>query len=184
MRALVVYESMYGNTHTVAEAIAAGLDDSPEVDDVRVLAVAHAGAADVDAADLLVVGGPTHAHSMSRESTRTQAIKDADRPDRTLHLDPEAEPGEGVRDWLAGLDRVDGAPAAAFDTRIDIAALLSGRASKAIARALRHHGFAEAAAPESFLVTTDNVLVEGEEERARAWGRALATHEQLATERR
>src|SRR6266496_2726203 len=39
MRAVVVYESMYGNTHRIAEAIGAGLEAAF---DVRVVPVSHA----------------------------------------------------------------------------------------------------------------------------------------------
>jgi hypothetical protein len=172
MRALVVYESMYGNTHTVAEAIGEGLRAAPDVDDVVVRPVGEADQAMIDAASLVVVGGPTHAHSMSRESTREQAVRDADKAGSDLQVEPGAE-GDGVREWLATLE-AHGTAAVAFDTRVDIPAPLSGRASKAIGRALRHHGFAEVARPESFLVTRDNHLEPGEDERARAWGEALA----------
>ncbi len=70
MRAVVVYESMYGNTHHVAEAIGSGL---AEGFDVAVVPVAEAGQEMIDDADLVIVGGPTHAHGMSRESTRQEA---------------------------------------------------------------------------------------------------------------
>jgi len=67
MRAVVVYESMYGNTHQVADAIGRGL---ATIGDVVVVPVADAGPALVERADLLVVGGPTHIRGMSRASTR------------------------------------------------------------------------------------------------------------------
>jgi len=77
MRAVVVYESMYGNTHQVAEAIGAGLRSSFEV---SVVPVSEAGPAVLADADLLVVGGPTHVHGMSRTSTRKAAVEAADKP--------------------------------------------------------------------------------------------------------
>jgi hypothetical protein len=55
-----------------------------------------------------------------------------------------------------------------------VPAALTGRASKGIAGELRHHGFDMAAPPESFVVTKDNHLGEGEGARARAWGARLA----------
>lgn len=64
--------------------------------------------------------------------------------------------------------------AASFDTRLEGPAVLTGRASKGIARLLREHGFTVVARPESFLVTRDNQLRAGEQDRARAWGRKLA----------
>jgi len=54
MRALVVYESMYGNTHVVASNIADGLRADYEV---TLVPVAEATPALVAGADLLVVGG-------------------------------------------------------------------------------------------------------------------------------
>ena len=63
MRALVIYESMYGNTRAVAEAIAEGIRP---VHDVVVVPAGRAGPQVVDGATLLVVGGPTHAHGMTR----------------------------------------------------------------------------------------------------------------------
>ena len=52
--------------------------------------------------------------------------------------------------------------------------LLTGRASRGVGRALRHHGFELIAEPESFLVSRENLLVPGERERARQWGAGLA----------
>ena len=72
MRAVIVYESMFGSTKKVAEAIAGGLADGAEV---SVVPVTSAGAHTLDGADLVVVGGPTHTHGMSRPSTRKVAGK-------------------------------------------------------------------------------------------------------------
>ena len=74
MRAVVVYESMYGNTHQVADAIGAGLRSSFEV---SVVPVSEAGPAVLADADLVVVGGPTHVHGMSRAGTRKAAVQAA-----------------------------------------------------------------------------------------------------------
>ena len=169
MRTLVVYESMYGNTHQVAEAIGRGLAGSG---DVTVVPVHEATPALVAAADLLVVGGPTHAHGMTREASRQSAVEAAGKPDRALELDPAA-PGEGLREWF---EHVTGAgrPAAAFDTRVHMPAALSGRAAKGIGKSLRHHGFAEVIDPESFLVTKETTLEAGELNRAEEWGAFVA----------
>jgi len=168
MRAVVAYESMYGNTRKVADAIAKGLRESGEA---SVVSIPEATAEVVAAADLLVVGGPTHVHGLSRQSTREAAVQAADKEGSVLHLEPEVQ-GDRVREWLVGLAPGSGR-AAAFDTRIRINPLLSGRASKRIARALRRHGFELIAPAESFLVTNESVLVEGEEDRAVEWGRSL-----------
>jgi hypothetical protein len=170
VKALVIYESMYGNTHLVAEAIAEGLRASA---DVGVASVAEADAMLVAGADLLVVGGPTHVHGMSRASTREAAVTAAAKPESGLTLDPDSD-GLGVREWLASLEELD-LRAAAFDTRLDAPAPLTGRASKGIAKALKKHGCTLVAEPESFLVTKATELEPGEETRARSWGAALAT---------
>lgn len=128
-------------------------------------------------ADLVVVGGPTHAHGLSRAATRSSAVQAAGKPGKELHLEPGAE-GPGLREWLASLDEV-GVEAAAFDTRMQGPAVLTGRASKGLRRKLRKHGATVIADPESFFVTKDNHLVAGELVRARRWGQQLA--EQVAT---
>jgi hypothetical protein len=170
MKALVIYESMYGNTHVVADAIAAGLRERVEATAVPV------GAADptlIADADFIVVGGPTHVHGMTRPRTRAAAIEAAQKPDCELEIDPDAE-GPGLREWFASLGQHP-AGAAAFDTRIAAPAALTGRASKGIARKLRRRGCNLVADPESFLVTKDNHLVDGEEMRAWDWGARLGT---------
>lgn len=166
MRAVIVYESMYGNTHHVASAIAFGL--APHVGAV-VVPVGQADPDLLESADLLVIGGPTHVHGMSRPVSRAAAVEAAAKPDSGLELEPDPE-GTGVREWF---ERIDTA-AAAFDARIEAPAALTGRASKAIARRLRHHGASLIADPESFLVTKDNHLAAEEEQRATAWGAGLA----------
>ena len=169
MRAVVVYESVTGCTHLVATAIGEGLGSGA---DVVVVPVHEADAALSLGTDLLVVGGPTHAHSLSRESTRRAAVEAAEKPDSDLELDPDAE-GPGLRDWFSSLGSL-AAKAAAFDTRFDMAETITGRPSKGIAHRLRKHGPTLVAPPESFLLTKDTHLEPGEEAHARAWGEELA----------
>jgi hypothetical protein len=171
MRAMVVYESMYGNTRLVAELIALGLGEEY---DVMVRTVGEVLDAPQPAPDLLVVGGPTHVHGLSSQRTRHAASDAAGKPASGLILEPSAT-GPGVREWLAQLGEGIHGAAVAFDTRIDAPAVLTGRASKGIAKRLRHAGFDVVAEPESFLVDKDNHLLAGEPERARAWGTALAS---------
>jgi len=170
MRAVVVYESMFGNTHIVADHIAEGLLEHAEVE---VVTVAEATPDLLAGVDLVVVGGPTHVHGLSRESTRAEAVERADDADNDLHLDPDAE-GEGLREWFESLAGGDGTAAAAFDTRVDMSPLVTGRASKGIAKRLRHHGFRLVTDPESFLVDKETHLVAGEEDRAQSWGASLS----------
>ena len=77
MRALVVYESLYGNTHIVASNIADGMRGT---DEVTLVPVSAATPDLVAEADLLVVGAPTHIHGLSTASSRQAARKE--RPSR------------------------------------------------------------------------------------------------------
>ncbi len=165
MKALVVYESMYGNTAAVAGSIGRGLQQGGF--DTEVAPLDRAEPVVVAKIDLLVVGGPTHAHGMSRTSTRGTALNDA----KNAYETPTASPG--IRYWLHDLPH-GRSRAAAFDTRFDGPKALTGSASKGIARELERHGFALACSPESFLVTRENTLADGELERALAWGETLA----------
>ena len=170
MRAVVVYESMYGNTHLVADAIGAGLST---VYDVSVVPVAQASQATLADADLVVVGGPTHVHGMSRETTRQAAVKAADKPAGGLTVEPDAL-GPGLREWFGSLGQLPGQGGRLRYPDAGAAAL-TGRASKGVARLLRAHGFDVAAEPESFLVTKQDRLELHETARAREWGTKLAT---------
>ena len=169
MKAVIVYESMYGNTHAIADHIGEGLRSSMEVATVTPGPAVGALLAD---ADLVVVGGPTHVHGMTSKKSREAAVDAVEKRD-DVELDPTV-PEEGLRDWFHDLPKASGTPSAAFDTRIDAAPALTGRASKGIARRLHKHGFEVVVDPESFLVDKHDQLLEGEVERARAWGATLA----------
>ena len=168
MRVLVVYESMFGSTRQIAEAIGQGL--MTEFDG-EVLGVAEAPTS-LDTFDFVVVGAPTHAWGMSWPSTRRSTPIRVDKPDSGLVLEPGANTGPGVREWLKSVS-CGTAKAATFDTRMNSPALFTGRASKGIARQLSRHGLSIIVPPESFLVDKKSHLVPGELERARAWGVGL-----------
>jgi hypothetical protein len=163
MRALVVYESMFGNTEVIARAVADGLGSALET------AVVEAGSAPSALGDftLLVVGAPTHAFGMSRPSTRQDA--------RQRARGRVVSEGEGLREWLANLQPATNATqAAAFDTRID-KPRVPGSAARGAERRLRRLGFVVAADAESFFVTdVAGPLLHGEVERAQRWGADLA----------
>lgn len=161
MQALVVYESMFGNTEIIARAIARGIGRHANVTvaDVRTLP-------DAAGMDLVVVGGPTHVMGMSRPSTR----QDAERQGQT-------RPGGvdvGMREWLARSTALSGTPAAAFDTKVDKP--FAGSAARKAYRHLRRLGCRMVVPAENFRVTgTPGPLAAGEEERAERWGETIVT---------
>ncbi|TYB60282.1 flavodoxin family protein [Nonomuraea sp. PA05] len=171
MDALVVYESMFGNTKLIAEAVAEGLATRMRVE------VAEAGSAPAAVGaefGLLVVGGPTHAFSMSRAATRRSAAQQA--------TAPLISRGDGVREWLTTLRTSSaGLLSAAFDTRIG-KPRMPGSAARGIARRLRRLGIRAVAPAQGFYVSgTEGPLVAGEVERARQWGESLAASFPVAT---
>ena len=109
---------------------------------------------------------------MSGTRSRAGAVEMAHKDGSQLTLDASAE-GPGLRDWLTGMGQIH-TRGAAFDTRLAGAPMLTGRASKAIAKLLERHGIALLVPAESFLVTRDNQLRPGEQDRAGQWGRELA----------
>jgi hypothetical protein len=168
---LVVYESIYGNTHAIAQAIAEGLASAAELD-VAVQSVFETADADVDQLDLLVVGGPTHMHGLTSSHSRRMAIQAGE--EDGVPIEPGARDERGLRQWLAERSGA-GRPAAAFDTRLDRSSMLTGAAARGIARRLHGGGYELVADPESFFVDdAEGPLAAGELERARAWGATLA----------
>jgi flavodoxin len=167
MSVLVVYESVYGNTRAVAEAIADGLGGAD-------LVPAHEAANRGQDAQLLVVGGPTHMHGMTTTRSRKVAVEAVHKGGDGHAAEPDAAEEPGLRTWIDDLPDAGGAPAAAFDTRADKPPWLTGAASRGIAKRLRRRGY-EVLGTESFLVEdSEGPLAEGELERARAWGAELA----------
>ncbi|WP_343320135.1 hypothetical protein AAFM46_06925 [Arthrobacter sp. TMP15] len=166
MSIAVVYESMFGNTRTIAFAIAEGLAPFGVVVTANVNDPRSTGA--TRCAELLVLGGPTHVHGMTRPASREEAARWSKDSTKHLILEPSA-PGIGVREWIRDLDLVP-ALSAAFDTRVDKAHIITGAASGHIEHALTKRGSRSAITPESFLVTADNGLANDELDRALAWG--------------
>ena len=175
MRAAVVYESLFGRTREVAEAVAEGLRAGALGAAVDCTPVVDAGPT-LGQVDLLVVGGPTHFLGMSSPRSRRMVRRYQERAaGRRPRQAPGNHPaGPGVREWLAALPQAAGRRrAAAFDTRLTT--LFPGSAARLIARSLDEHGYEVIARPEGFLVEDMlGPLSAGERERARAWGSALA----------
>ena len=165
--ALVVVESMFGNTDHLARAVAGGLHDAG-VD----AAVVDVAAAPVDLSaglDLLVLGAPTHAFSLSRPSTRADAVRQGAAPERAAR---------GMREWLSVVllqDPRHSPVTAVFDTRVSKVRRLPAAAGPRAARLARRRGLAVPGRPQAFVVAdVCGPLVDGEIERAAAWGHSLA----------
>jgi flavorubredoxin len=146
VESLVVYDSKFGNTRKLAEAIADGLRRASSV---RLVDLDKAPATDLGKVDLLIVGGPTQVHGMT---TRIRQFMDL----------LETRPASGM-------------VAATFDTRLRMPAALSGSAAIQVARKLRQAGIRVFVRPQSFFVSRGvPELEQGEVERAAEWAKDLA----------
>ncbi|MBB3086693.1 flavodoxin [Geodermatophilus sabuli] len=164
-KALVVYESLFGDGRTIARAIADGLSARLPV---TVTAASDAPTTLGPEIGLLVVGAPNHVTGLPRPATREGANRDYG-----LSVDPAA----GLREWLDEV-RIEGPAiaAAAYDTRMDHPKLVTklDHASRTEEKLLGRLHCRLVAPAEHFLVTSpEGPLVTGEEERARAWGATL-----------
>lgn len=159
MKAIVVYESLWGNTAAIARAIAEGLGP-----DARTLSTADAMPEDAAGADLIVAGAPLLGFSLPTEAIRESIFANPANP-----AADQASPS--MRSWLARVPTGSG-HCASFETRIWWS---PGSAAKTIAGQLEAVGYKAIAAPGRFVVTGKyGPLKEGETERARAWGAQLA----------
>ncbi len=164
MRVLVVHESMFGNTAEIAEAISTGVSTLPDVE--AELVPVRRAPTDLHDVDLLVVGAPTHAFSLSRASTRADA--------KSKGGDELAADAIGVREWIEQLDPAGGPAVATFDTRVR-RPRLPGSAARAARKRLRGRGLRAVEPPMTFWVDgTSGPLLAGEADRARRWGADLA----------
>lgn len=146
MKALIVYDSVYGNTERIARAIAEAITPSNEV---KVLRVGEANPAELKATELLIVGSPTHG---GRPTPAVQAL---------LNKVPELS--------------LKGVKVAAFDTRITKKLVgMFGYAAGRIAGNLKKKGGNLIASPEGFFATgSKGPLKDGELERAAGWAKGL-----------
>jgi flavodoxin len=161
MKAVVVYESLWGNTAAIARAIAEGLGPGAEA-----LTTDAASAEAVAEADLIVAGAPVLGFSLPSD----QMLESVARSERDAPTPPDLS-HPSMRSWLDSLPRGTGR-AAAFETRI----WWSPRgATGDIESRLKRAGYHTIAKAEKFVVKDKyGPLREGEMERARQWGKELA----------
>jgi hypothetical protein len=159
MHAIVIYESHWGCTKAVAEAIAEGIGK-----DARALTTDEATGEVLAGADLVVAGAPVIAFALPRTGATAQLAADtkAPRPADVSH--------PLLRTWLERMPAGRGG-FAAFETRIwwsprGATGTIESRFSKA--------GYRKVAKAERFVVAgAYGPLREGELERAREWGATL-----------
>jgi len=155
MKALVVYDSVFGNTEQIAQAIENALGPR---EDVEILRVNDVKPERLTGLDLLIVGSPT------RGFRPTEGITDF----------LKRIPSGGL----------EGLKMAAFDTRLSTADIgsptlrfivkIGGYAAKRIADRLKKSGGESEVPPEGFFVEgTEGPLKEGELERAADWARQI-----------
>ena len=156
MKAMVVYDSVFGNTAKIAQAIGQALG-SPG--DVEIAQVGDAGPAQLAGLTLLIVGSPTR--QFSPTGATSSFLKSI--------------PKKGLT----------GVKVAAFDTRFTVSAIekvrilaffvkIFGYAAKPIAGRLQKKGGALAIPPEGFYVDdTEGPLLKGELERAADWAKQI-----------
>ncbi len=147
MKALIVYDSVYGNTEKIARAIAGAITPS---DGVKVLRAGEANPSELESIDLLIVGSPTQG------GRPTPAIQD--------FLNKVSEPA------------IKGINVAAFDTRFSTRWVgIFGYAAGKIADSLKRKGATLVASPEAFFVKgKEGPLKDGELERAASWAKEIA----------
>ncbi len=154
MKALVVYDSVFGNTEKIAQAVGTGLGSAPDVTVVRVGDVQPLQLAGLS---LLLAGSPTRAFRPT--------------PAMTAFL----------KGLAAG--SLAGVTVAAFDTRsaeaktpkfLRVLMKWFGCAAEPMAKTLVAKGGSLGTKPEGFFVlASEGPLADGEIERAQAWASTL-----------
>ena len=153
MKALIVYDSMYGNTEQIAKSIGGAITG-----DVKVLRIGEVNPSELESIDFLIVGSPTQGF----------------RPTKSVQTFIESIPG----DTLKGIDAAafdTRIPTSEVGTGLRLLMKVGGYAAGRIAEALKKKGGNLAVPPEGFFVKDkEGPLKEGELERAAGWAKEIA----------
>ncbi|MFC1918105.1 flavodoxin family protein [Chloroflexota bacterium] len=158
MKALVVYDSAYGNTEKIARAIGGAI-----AGEVKVLHVGEVNLSELKAIDLLIVGSPTQGF---RPTKPVQEFIGSISGDTLRGIDvaafdtriPTGEVGRGLRLLMK----------------------VGGYAAKRIAEALKKKSANLVVPPEGFFVKDkEGPLSEGELERAAIWAQAMVKRNRI-----
>lgn len=151
MKTLVIYDSVFGNTQKLAEAMAEGLDS-------KAVRVADAGGVSLADTDLLLVGSPTRAF----------------RPTPALMEWLKALPSGALSGKRAAAFDSRISPDKVKSGALRLMMKKFGYAASDIEKELKKKGASVASPPEGFFVEeSEGPLSEGEEARAAAWARNL-----------
>lgn len=156
MAALVVYDSLYGNTERIASAVAAVLG-------AETVRVGEVSPEDLARCDLLVIGSPTHG---GRASAATKAL--------LARLPPGALEGKRVAAF-------DTRSILESNAVVRLLVRMLGYAAPRLASELHRLGGQIEVDPMGFLVHgKEGPLLDGEEARAESWARSLRPGARLA----
>lgn len=157
MNALVIYDSVFGNTEKIAQSIAAALG-------TQAVPVSQADAGQLGSLDLLVVGSPTRGFRPTEDLSKFL---------NSLPKNILAGVGMAAFDTRIVLETID---SKALRFLVD----KGGYAAKTIAKALEKKGGKPLALPEGFFVTGEQgPLKDGELDRAASWAKQLQGFEKV-----
>jgi flavodoxin len=144
MKTLIVYDSLYGNTQMIAEAIAKGITG-----DVKVIKAGNAKTDDIKDADLLIIGSPTQGGGYTKTMEPfLNEIAECINDNIKIAVFDTRMPAKWVK--------------------------IFGYAAGKIADYFKKAGFEPVVPPEPFMVeSAKGPLLAGEVERATEWGKNI-----------
>lgn len=156
MKILMVYDTMFGNTERIAQAMVDATTDQHQAELVRVQDVTTA---QLQSCDILVIGSPTHGFRPTPDI--------ASRIKRLSSEVPEAKFRYAVFDTRSDIDEID-------SKILSSMVRLFGYAAASMDKTLAKRGFKRAEAPAGFIVHgKEGPVKDGEIDRATAWMRSV-----------